>query len=249
MKSRKKKGEKESAPDLIQMMTISLFVILLAFFILLNSIAVIDDQKKLEVMASLLGNFGVMTGGLSILEGKGGDMKLPGMESLTSHVNFSDLMVGSEEIIQLTRIMSDHRGTVLSIPARLLFERGGVDIIPSGAKILGRLCSTIQKNDYPVEICGHTDNRPPVGRKTMSNRELSAVRAMKVLNYFMKKNTFRPDRFTAYGWGQYRPIAANQTKETRELNRRVELVFVHEAPPEKPKGIFTFRKFFFKVFN
>ena len=236
------------APNLVQIMTVSLFIILLAFFILLNTIAVIDDQKKLAVMASMLGNFGVMTGGMSVLEGKGGDMKLPGMETLTSHVNFSDLMIGADEIIQLLRVDSDHRGTVLTIPARLLFERRGVDITPPGAKILDRLCNTLRKNDYPVEIIGYTDNLPPYGR-IMSNRELSAVRAMKVVNYFMKANGFRPDRFTAYGRGQYRPIATNQTKETRELNRRMELVFVHEAPPEKPKNVFTFRRFFFKVFD
>ena len=249
MKSKRKQQEESSGQNLVQTMTVSLFIILLAFFILLNSIAVFDAQKKLAVLASLIGNFGVLTGGMSVVEGKAGDMRLPGMDNLTSHVNFSDLMVGADEIIQLFRITSDHRGTVLSVPAHLLFERQGVDITPSGAKLLDRLCKTLRKNDYPVEIIGNTDNRPSYRMKGLSNRELSVIRAMKILNYFMNKNMFRPDRFTAFGWGEHRPIVSNQTKETRALNRRVELVFIHEAPPEKPKGIFTFRKFFFNVFH
>ena len=249
MKSRRKQQDESPGGDLVQIMTVSLFIILLAFFILLNTIAVFDEQKKLAVLDSLLGNFGVLTGGMSVVEGKGGDMKLPEMESMTSHVDFSDLMIGTDEIIQLFRITSDHRGTVLSIPAHLLFEREGADIIPSGAKLLDRLCKTLKKNDYPVEIIGNTDNRPPTQTRGLSNRELSAIRAMRILNYFMRKNMFRSDRFTAFGWGEHRPIVDNQTKETRTLNRRVELVFFHDTPPQNPKGIFTFRKFFFNVFD
>ena len=118
MKSRRKNQDAEAGPDLVQMMTISLFIILLAFFILLNSIAVFDVQKKLLVLDSLLGNFGVLTGGMSVVEGKGREMRLPDMESLTSHVDFSDMMTGAEEIIQLIRITQDHRGTVLSAIGR-----------------------------------------------------------------------------------------------------------------------------------
>ena len=246
---KKKKSEEAAGTDLVQIMTISLFIILLAFFILLNTIAVFDDQKKLAVLDSLLGNFGILTGGISILEGRGGTVALPDMESMSSHVDFSDMMIGAEDIIQLIRVKSDNRGTVLSIPAHLLFSKWGVDITAPGKNLLNRLVRTLGKIDDPIEIIGHTDNRPPMDAQGMSNRELSAVRAMRILNYILSNGTLQKDRFTAYGWAEYRPLVTNKTKETRRLNRRMDIVFVHEKPPEKPRGIFTFKKFFFKVFE
>lgn len=249
MKSKKKNSEETAAPDLIQVMTVSLFIILLAFFILLNTIAVVDNEKKLAVLDSLIGSFGIMTGGYSVVEGRGGVMTLPGMDNLSSHVDFSDMIIGAEDIIQLIRITADHRGTVMTIPAHLLFERGDIHLIPGGLKILDRLGETLKKNDYPVEIAAYTDNRPPDHHPDLSNRELSTLRATNILHYLMTEKGLKAERFSAFGWGAYRPIVSNKTKETREMNRRVEIVFIHEAVPEKPKGIFTFRKFFFNVFD
>lgn len=249
MKSKKKNSEETAAPDLIKVMTVSLFIILLAFFILLNTIAVVDNEKKLAVLDSLIGSFGIMTGGYSVVEGRGGVMTLPGMDNLSSHVDFSDMIIGAEDIIQLIRITADHRGTVMTIPAHLLFERGDIHLIPGGLKILDRLGETLKKNDYPVEIAAYTDNRPPDYHPDLSNRELSTLRATNILHYLMTEKGLKAERFSAFGWGAYRPIVSNKTKETREMNRRVEIVFIHEAVPEKPKGIFTFRKFFFNVFD
>jgi chemotaxis protein MotB len=249
MKSKKKNSEETTAPDLVQVMTVSLFIILLAFFILLNSIAVIDDEKRLAVMDSLIGNFGVLTGGLSVVKGQGGVMTLPDMENLSSHVDFSDMIVGAEDIIQLIRVSTDYRGTVMTIPAHLLFERGERRLIPPGLEILDRLGATLRKNDYPVEIIAHTDNQAPYQHPDISNRELSTLRAVNILSFLITKKGLKPERFSAFGWGSYRPIVSNRTKETREINRRVEVVFIHKRIPEKPKGIFTFRKFFFNVFD
>jgi chemotaxis protein MotB len=249
MGSNKKPSNDIAPPDLVQIMTVSLFIILLAFFILLNTIAVFDDQKKLAVLDSLLGNFGALSGGESLLEGHEGTTTLPQVDKFSSHVDFSDFMNGADDLIQYIRVQSNHRGTVLSIPANLLFRQWGVKLTPSGKTVLDRLCKTIAKNDYPVEIIGHTDNRPPMLSNGASNRELSTLRAMTVLNYILRGGGFRKTRFTAYGWGEYRPMATNRTRETRALNRRMDIVFVHERSPKSPGGFFTYKKFFFKVFD
>ena len=247
MASKKKKMEELSAPNLVQIMTVSLFVILLAFFILLNSIAVIDDQKKLAVLDSLLGSFGVLTGGISVVKGNVGNMSLPDMAKTSSHVDFSDLMVGNEDVIKLITVKKDHRGTVLSIPADLIFEKKTSRMKPEGLKILDGLHGTLLKNEFPVEIIGHTDNRPP--QTGGSNRELSSIRSLRILQHVLNRGSIKPDRITAFGWGQYRPAVSNKTRETREHNRRMDILFVHNTVAEKPRGIFTFRKFFFNVFE
>ena len=247
MASKKKKMEEVSAPNLVQIMTVSLFIILLAFFILLNTIAVIDDQKKLAVLDSLLGSFGVLTGGISVVKGSGGNMALPDMAQTSSHVDFSDLMVGNEDVIKLITVKTDHRGTVLSIPADLLFQKKTSRMKPEGLKILDGLHGTLLKNEFPVEIIGHTDNRPP--QTGGSNRELSSIRSLRILQHILNRGSIKPDRITAFGWGQYRPAVSNKTRETREHNRRMDILFVHDTVAEKPRGIFTFRKFFFNVFE
>ena len=249
MASKKKKMEELSAPNLVQIMTISLFIILLAFFILLNTIAVIDDQKKLAVLDSLLGSFGVLTGGLSVVKGSGGAMSLPEMAKASSHVDFSDLIVGNEDIIKLITVKTDFRGTVLSIPVDLLFEKKTTRVKSEGLKILDGLHGTLLKNEFPVSIIGHTDNRPSRMETGVSNRELSSIRSLRILQHVLNRGTVKPDQITAFGWGQFRPVVTNKTRETREHNRRMDILFVHDTVAEKPRGIFTFRKFFFNVFE
>ena len=58
----------ESKVDVGPLMTVCLFLILLTFFVLLNSIAVIDERKKIRAIGSLLGAFGSLHGGLSPLK-------------------------------------------------------------------------------------------------------------------------------------------------------------------------------------
>jgi chemotaxis protein MotB len=53
-----------------------------------------------------------------------------------------------------------------------------------------------------------------------SNWELSSVRACSVLHIFEKAG-FPPGQLTAIGWGDTKPIVANDTPESRSQNRRV----------------------------
>ena len=55
----------------VRIMVISLFILLFAYFIVLNSIAVIDEKHELEALGSLIGSFGVLPGGLSPIKGEG----------------------------------------------------------------------------------------------------------------------------------------------------------------------------------
>jgi outer membrane protein OmpA-like peptidoglycan-associated protein len=81
-------------------------------------------------------------------------------------------------------------------------------------------------NDNPslkIEISGHTDN---VG-KPSDNLLLSNNRAKAVVSYLATKN-IAPQRLTARGYGETRPIADNKTEEGRALNRRTEMKVVSQ---------------------
>ncbi len=60
-----------------------------------------------------------------------------------------------------------------------------------------------------------------------NNWHLSSERALSVLDYFLdSKKILNPQRFSAQGCGEYRPIAKNDTDEGRAKNRRVNIIVV-----------------------
>ncbi|NLM53103.1 MAG: OmpA family protein, partial [Firmicutes bacterium] len=71
---------------------------------------------------------------------------------------------------------------------------------------------------------GHTDNVPINTARYPSNWELSVDRAVRVVRYFIEKHHMPPERFLATGYGEYHPVASNDTVEGRARNRRVNIV-------------------------
>ena len=67
--NRKKKREIPQGIDLGPIMFASLAILMLAFFILLNALSTIDTKRRIKVLGSLQGTFGIFSGGASI---KGG---------------------------------------------------------------------------------------------------------------------------------------------------------------------------------
>jgi len=240
---------RESRDTLVGLMTISLFIILLAFFILLNSIAVINEQRMRAALGSLLGSFGVDQGGYPLMEGSGDKPDLFSPKRDTGRIDFSDLLVGNEHLFQDVKVLSNPRGSMVRIPAHNLFETGRWEIIASGRPFLDRLSTIINRNQYPVEISGHTGYRATDTAPGVSNRELSTVRALNVLKHLIERGAVLPNRITAFGWGGERPLVSDKAREMRAVNRRIDVLFVHRVKYEKPKGGFTFKDFFFRSFD
>ena len=257
MGKRKKKND-DSGADIGMVMTVSLFLILLTFFILLNSIAVMDDNRTRLAIGSLIGAFGGLPGGLSPMES--GKSALPPtapiieeeltLEQLMSYVK-RDLKelegdIKLETIGDQKRIIINEEG---------LFMGNGFKIKPSAQPLLDKLGQVINKGSFPVEIAGYTDNVIHSKKGYKSNWELSAIMALKVLKYFVSQCGVLPNRITAYGGGSNNPVTSNESIQSRAQNRRVEIDLKYNAPAyikrifkKKPSGFFTYKKFDFKIF-
>ncbi len=61
-----------------------------------------------------------------------------------------------------------------------------------------------------------------------SNWDLSAARATSIIRYFINSHGLSPLRFSASGYGEFKPVAANTTPEGRAKNRRVEIILVKD---------------------
>src|SRR6185295_11432041 len=79
-----------------------------------------------------------------------------------------------------------------------------------------------------IRVEGHTDN-VPVDRTGpfRSNWELSVARALAVVQQ-LQEHGVDPTKLSAAGYGEYQPIAQNDSAENKSLNRRIEIVL---APP------------------
>ena len=111
--------------------------------------------------------------------------------------------------------------------SEVLFESGQSALNPQGRAELDKLAAAIAdlEREIPPEIAwvmridGHTDKRPILGR---SNWDLSASRAIAVVQYLVSKGT-TPQHLVAAGFGEFQPIDAGDNEEAYRRNRRIEL--------------------------
>ena len=98
----------------------------------------------------------------------------------------------------------------------IYFETDSFRILPASEPELAKLTLFLKNNpQIKVEIQGHTDN---TGRPE-HNLALSELRAKSVVKYLVA-NRIEPDRLQFKGFGESRPVAANETDEGRKINRR-----------------------------
>ncbi len=115
----------------------------------------------------------------------------------------------------------------LSMVDRILFDSGSADVKKDGKKVLDRVADILKKiTDKQIRIEGHTDNVPvgsKVAKKFASNWELSVARAVNVVKYLQEKGV-DPQLTSATGYGEFKPVASNDTDEGKAKNRRIEIV-------------------------
>jgi len=101
---------------------------------------------------------------------------------------------------------------------------------------LNILAQSLEKIPNHIRIEGHTDSVPISTLRFPSNWELSTARATSIIRYFLTRFKFAPNQLSAAGYGEFRPIASNQTAEGRTQNRRVDIVILsakeRESEPE-----------------
>jgi chemotaxis protein MotB len=84
-----------------------------------------------------------------------------------------------------------------------------------------------------LRVEGHTDNVPIRTSEFKSNWELSVMRATEVVRYLVERHKFPPDKISAAGYAEYRPIASNDSPKNRGLNRRIEMIIVKSEEAKK----------------
>ncbi len=203
-----------------------LITLLLAFFVVMYSMSQVDNKRFGQMVEALNG---VLKGGKVVTETHDpekiktghGVLKIGDLNLVQQQVEerFKNINRQGEIKSELTE-----RGLVIHIMESALFKQGSAKLESSAIEVLDIVADQIRPLPNHVRIEGHTDDRPISNKVYPSNWELSSARATEVVRYFTSNHEVSPDRISALGYGEYRPVRPNNSAENRATNRRVDIV-------------------------
>lgn len=121
------------------------------------------------------------------------------------------------------RILLRSGRMVLALPTDVLFDSGKTKVKPRGKEALGQVAAvltTLQGRRF--QVAGHTDDEPIRVSGFTSNWELSTERGLAVVGFLIESG-MRPETLSAAGYGEFDPVAANDSPEHKAQNRRIEI--------------------------
>jgi len=130
------------------------------------------------------------------------------------------------------------RGLVVTVVSdNVLYPVGSAVLEPQGHEVLDALGPALAKLPNDISVEGHTDNQPIIpGGEFPSNWELSTARATAVVRYLIDVQHINPDRLSATGFADTRPLVPNTSPANQALNRRVEIVILNLDIPSSETG-------------
>jgi chemotaxis protein MotB len=152
----------------------------------------------------------------------------------------------AQRVQELTRYRSDFFGRLRAIlgdrpdvrvvgdrfvfQSEIFFDRAAAQLRDDALPALDKLATALielEKQipaDLPwvLRVDGHTDDRPISTPLYPSNWELSAARAIAVVQYLAQRGV-SPQHLVAAGFGEYQPIDSGSDDDARARNRRIEL--------------------------
>jgi chemotaxis protein MotB len=227
--------------------------LLFAVFTTLYAMSQTDKKKVEEVMQSFQQSFGMVTAGapapkVNVLQSKpisiipslkpeisvapSGRSRSGQARSRAEEKDFHQIKSsieaylvkqGAQDKVNLT---ITRRGLIVSLKEAGFFDSGQAQIKQSAHELLNTIAEVMTQYNNPLRIEGHTDNVPISTAQFPSNWELSTARATNVLEYLLKYYDAEPEKISATGYGEFRPVMDNTTPENRAKNRRVDIVLL-----------------------
>ena len=195
-----------------------MMTLLCGFFIMLFSMARLDEPKYEDLKEVISKQFG-------------GDYKSP----LKEHAKFVTRFLEQEGLDKDAAVKIEGSGISVVVQSLVLFENLSTEITPYGKKILTGILDDLLAREkkevkrYQIVVEGHTDSRPITGGTSFAtNWELSSARAARIIRYFGEFG-FDSSRMTAIGYGDTRPRvparspSGNYDEAALAKNRRVVL--------------------------
>lgn len=130
----------------------------------------------------------------------------------------------------LIRLRKAHDGLVLSLKEAGFFDSGSAVIRTNSIPLLEKIAQALPIG--PIRVEGHTDNIAIHSGNYTSNWELSTARASAIAHILLENGKLNPAEFSIAGYGEYHPVASNDTEQGRAMNRRVDIVLLKTKPED-----------------
>jgi len=238
--------------------------LLFAFFVVMFASSQSDKTKAQAIADSVtraLEKGGIrpavreILGGTVDERGKGNaQMKGPGgseaksspasAAELTPSLNYLTEALQNEIKQGKIEVHLEPRGLVVSLRQATFFPSGEDTIDPATSPIIDKIVATLRQLPNGVRLEGHTDSNPIHTERFRSNWDLSAARAISMLNLLTTQYGIGRDRLAVAGYADTVPADTNETADGRAHNRRVDIVILNQnvllpnatsAEPARPK--------------
>ncbi|OIQ60767.1 OmpA/MotB family protein [Neomoorella thermoacetica] len=215
-----------------------LITLLMIFFVVMYAISDTNAQKMAALANSLAQTLtgapatGILTsGGLTSIvpgiapaTGQGDE----GAELARARAELQQY-IQQEGLESQVTLNTEERGLVVSVADAVLFPKGSADLTPEARDLLRQVGRALARLPNYLRVEGHTDNLPINTPAFPSNWELSTARATNVVKVLISEAGIKPERLSATGYGEYRPVAPNNSEADMARNRRVDIVVLKEA--------------------
>lgn len=224
-----------------------LMSLLLTFFILLLSMAVMDSVKVEEYFDLFKKSLGIIddtaqdireqTDKLSSQQSRNTSEDADGSESDADAIveqveeamrEFTE--TSDKEYTEIMNLMKGKNQFTLDIPSALMFNDGEYELTNRGAKrFLAKIARIIRTmpQSFNIEVGGHTDRSAYSSNNIpRDNWDVSALRSISVVKELIR-NKIDPSILKVSAYSSYRPKSNNPAE-----NRRVEIKFVVEDGPD-----------------
>ena len=251
-RKKRAKAHEEEASEAWLLPYSDLMTLLLALFIALFAITQTDQTKITALAQAFSAAFNM--GGPSFFNQMGpnisakremiSDEDVGNYAYIQENQTLESVQRQLEDYIQQNNLQDqlstqlEEEGLMIRIKEKALFPSGSADLVPESARIGPIVAGLLASIPERVLISGHTDTDPISNARFPSNWELSSTRALTFMKYLLSiNNDLNPARFSAIGYGEYRPIANNETVEGKQTNRRVEILIARSLRFNPSEGV------------
>jgi chemotaxis protein MotB len=206
--------------------------LLFAFFATMYAISSVDARKLSSVAQALQQAFDDPAGRK---RPDGGNGVLPADASLTagprerSTADIEEAVnrdLAEELASERLELIVDRRGVTLSIPEAGAFAVGRDELSTTAQELVARIAATLDRFGNAIRVEGHTDDVPIHNVRFVSNWDLSAARACRVVEFLIARG-LEAQRLSATGYVEFHPRVPNTSPESRAANRRIDLVILN----------------------
>lgn len=145
-------------------------------------------------------------------------------------LNFDLTQLLANEIDEGTVVLEKGKYDIrMSFSGSSFYASGEADLLPGGKKIIERIVgelSGLPRDDFKLDVEGHTDGTPISTLKFNNNWELSAARAANVVSYFLQAGV-PADKLKASGYADAFPLYPERDEngkvnfDNQRKNRRI----------------------------